>query len=111
MFERLRWIGCAVLYFVAVQVAGAAVNVNTATADALIGIKGIGSAKAEAIIKERTAHGPYKNASDLATRVKGLGAKSVAKLQKEGLTIATASASPDKTAARKPAQAVVRERK
>src|SRR5260363_200955 len=51
------------------------------TADALTGIKGIGPVKAQAIIQERAAHGPYKNAEDLAKRVKGLGAKSTAKLQ------------------------------
>ncbi len=111
MFKRLRWVGCAALCLIAAQVACAAVNVNTATADALTGIKGIGPAKAQAIIKERAAHGPYKNADDLAKRVKGLGAKSVAKLQEEGLTIGTAPSSSAKTASGKPAQAAVQERR
>ena len=39
----------------------AAVDVNTANEAALRGIKGIGPAKAKAILEERDAHGPYKD--------------------------------------------------
>lgn len=53
------------------------VNVNTADARALAeALDGVGLAKAEAIIKEREANGPFKDADDLS-RVKGLGAKTV----------------------------------
>jgi competence protein ComEA len=69
----------------------AAVDVNTANSDALRGIKGIGPSKAKAILDERQAHGPFKDASDLGTRVKGLGGKTVQRLEAEGLTIGTAS--------------------
>jgi competence protein ComEA len=75
----------------------ASVDVNTANSDALRGIKGIGPAKAKAILDERQAHGPYKDASDLGTRVKGLGGKTVQRLEAEGLTIGTSGAA--KTAA------------
>lgn len=68
----------------------ASVDVNTANEDALRGIKGIGSAKAKAILDERTAHGPFKDAADLSTRVKGLGGHTVEKLQGEGLAIGAA---------------------
>ncbi len=51
----------------------AAVDVNTANTDALRGIKGIGPAKAKAILDEREAHGPFKDAADLSKRVKGMG--------------------------------------
>lgn len=54
----------------------AAVDVYTASSDALRGIKGIGPAKAKAILDERQAHGPFKDASDLSARVKGLGGMS-----------------------------------
>jgi competence protein ComEA len=70
----------------------ASVDVNTANSDALRGIKGIGPAKAKAILDERQAHGPYKDASDLGTRVKGLGGKTVQRLAAEGLTTGTSGA-------------------
>ncbi|SAK70777.1 DNA-binding protein [Caballeronia fortuita] len=71
--------------------AWAAVDVNTANADALRGIKGIGPAKAKAILDERQAHGPFKDAGDLSTRVKGMGGKTVQRLEAEGLTIGATS--------------------
>jgi competence protein ComEA len=69
----------------------AAVDVNTANTDALRGIKGIGPAKAKAILDEREAHGPFKDAAELSKRVKGMGGKTVERLQAEGLTIGSAS--------------------
>jgi competence protein ComEA len=68
----------------------AAVDVNSANSDALRGIKGIGPARAKAILDERQAHGPFKDASDLGTRVKGMGGKTVQRLEAEGLTIGAA---------------------
>jgi competence protein ComEA len=65
----------------------AAVDVNTANEDALRSIKGIGPAKAKSILDERSAHGPFKDASDLGKRVKGLGGHTVERLQAEGLAI------------------------
>lgn len=72
----------------------AAVDVNTANEDALRGIKGIGPARAKAILDERGAHGPFKDASDLGKRVKGLGGHTVERLQAEGLSVGPASAKP-----------------
>jgi len=65
----------------------AAVDVNFADEAALRGIKGIGPAKAKAIIDERAARGPFKDATDLSRRVKGLGSQTVGRLQQEGLAI------------------------
>jgi competence protein ComEA len=79
----------------------AAVDVNTADADALRGVKGIGPAKAKAILDERQAHGPFKDAGDLSTRVKGMGGKTVQRLEAEGLTIGAST----KTAAAPPGNA------
>ncbi|CAB3787133.1 hypothetical protein LMG28688_02418 [Paraburkholderia caffeinitolerans] len=70
----------------------AAVDVNTANEDALRGIKGIGPARAKAILDERSAHGPFKDASDLGKRVKGLGGHTVERLQSEGLAVGPANA-------------------
>src|ERR1700744_4258403 len=70
----------------------AAVDVNTANEDALRGIRGIGPAKAKAILDERTAHGPFKDAADLGKRVKGMGGHTVERLQAEGLAVGPAGA-------------------
>ncbi|KWF29441.1 ComEA family DNA-binding protein [Burkholderia pseudomultivorans] len=84
-----KWFAAAAL-FGAIASAWAAVDVNTAGEDALVGIKGIGPARAKAILDERGARGPFKNADDLAARVKGMGGQTVERLQKEGLTIGAA---------------------
>jgi competence protein ComEA len=72
----------------------AAVEVNTADQAALESVKGIGPVHAKAIIDERTKNGPFKNADDLAARVKGLGTKSVTNLEAAGLTVNGSSAPP-----------------
>lgn len=65
-----------------INMAFAAVNLNTATATDLDGIKGIGPSKAKAIIDYRTKNGPFKSVEDLKN-VKGFGEKSIAKLKGE----------------------------
>ena len=55
----------------------ASVDINNATAKELTSIKGIGTKKAEAIIKYRKGH-CFKNVSELVN-VKGIGEKTVAK--------------------------------
>lgn len=72
----------------------AAVNLNTAGVDELDSVKGIGKAKAQAIVDYRTKNGPFKSVDDLKG-VKGFGEKSVAKLRSE-LTVGDASAAPAK---------------
>jgi competence protein ComEA len=71
-----------------------AVEVNTADQAALESVKGIGPVHAKAIIDERTKNGPFKDADDLANRVKGIGQKSVKNLEAAGLTINGSSAPP-----------------
>lgn len=65
-----------------INMAFAAVNLNTATATDLDGIKGIGPSKAKAIIDYRSKNGPFKSVEDLKN-VKGFGEKSIAKLKGE----------------------------
>ncbi|MGF6793161.1 ComEA family DNA-binding protein [Paraburkholderia sp. 35.1] len=72
----------------------AAVEVNTADQATLESVKGIGPVHAKAILDERTKNGPFKNADDLAARVKGIGQKSVENLEAAGLTINGSSAPP-----------------
>lgn len=68
----------------------ASVDVNSADEAALNDVKGIGPAMARRIVEERGKQGAFKDAEDLAHRVKGLGPKSIAHLQEEGLVIGRA---------------------
>lgn len=53
------------------------VNVNTADAQTISAeLKGIGLAKAQAIVEYRQKHGPFRSADDL-TLVKGIGERTV----------------------------------
>ncbi len=81
-------------FMLSVGYAFAAVDVNTADQAALDSVKGLGPMKSKAIVDERTKNGPFKDADDIANRVKGLGVKSVAKLEENGLTIGGSSLPP-----------------
>ena len=65
-----------------INLAFAAVNINTATPAELDGVKGIGPSKAQAIVDYRSKNGPFKSLDDLKN-VKGFGEKSIAKLKGE----------------------------
>jgi competence protein ComEA len=58
----------------------AAVNLNTATQAELEAVKGIGPAKAKAILAYREQNGSFKSLDDLA-KVKGFGKASASKLK------------------------------
>ena len=70
----------------------AALNLNTATKEELIGLPGIGPAKAQAILDYRNAHGGFKSVEELKD-VKGIGAKRFEKLKGE-LTVAATPSTP-----------------
>lgn len=57
-----------------------AVNVNTATADELRALPGIGPKTASAVVMDRNDRGPFRTVDDL-TRVKGIGQGKLAKLR------------------------------
>ena len=65
--------------------APSAVNINTATAEELEAIRGIGPAIAERIIQYRSEHGPFAHAEDL-TNIRGIGEAKFQKI-KEQVTI------------------------
>lgn len=60
----------------------AAVNINTATQSELEGVKGLGPAKAKAIISYRESNGSFKSLDEL-DNVKGFGKASIEKLKEE----------------------------
>jgi competence protein ComEA len=70
------------LMFLTVNIALAAVNINTADKKTLATLPGVGETKAEAIIQYRKDHGDFKNAEELVN-VKGFGSKTLKKLAKE----------------------------
>jgi competence protein ComEA len=77
----------------------AAVDLNRATQSELEAVKGIGPAKAQAILDYRQQHGPFRSVEALA-EVRGFGRASVAKL-KHALSVEPAAKS---TGPRKPSR-------
>jgi competence protein ComEA len=72
----------------------AAVDLNTASQSELETIKGIGPAKARAIIDHRTKNGPFKSVNDLE-KVNGFGKKTVDSVRPE-VTVAGTTAKTGK---------------
>ncbi len=70
-----------VIMFLATS-AFAKININTATVQELETLPGIGTSKAEAIVKYREEHGKFK-AKDELVQVKGIGDKIVEKISKD----------------------------
>lgn len=79
----------------------AAVNINTATAEELKALPGIGPSKAEAIVAYRQQNGSFKSVDDLKN-VKGIGAGILAKLRDEA-TVGGKEAKAAQPALKKPA--------
>lgn len=71
----------AVLFCLSLPAIGA-VNLNTASQTELESVKGIGPAKAKAILAHRDKNGPFATVDDLK-KVKGFGDASVARLKGE----------------------------
>lgn len=93
----MKWILSLILAaFACLNLAFAAVNINTASQDELDAVKGIGPGKAKAIIDYRNKNGPFKSLDDLKG-VKGFGDKTLEKLRPE-LTVSGVSAAPPATA-------------
>lgn len=56
------------------QVAADRININSASREELIKLKGVGPANADRIIEYREKHGPFQRPEDI-TKVKGIGEK------------------------------------
>jgi competence ComEA-like helix-hairpin-helix protein len=84
---RTAWFAAALGLAPLAGVAGAeptapprAVNVNTATAEELEGLPGIGESRARAILEARKARGGFKTVDELVD-VKGIGPSALEKLR------------------------------
>jgi competence protein ComEA len=71
-------------FIMSIGMAFAAVDINSADEAGLDAIKGVGPAKAKAIVEERKKNGAFKSLDDVAARVKGIGEKTVAGWKKDG---------------------------
>lgn len=72
-----------------------AVNINTATADQLEALPGIGPSMAKRIVAYREKNGPFKKVEDLMN-VQGIGEKSFLKLRPHLTVGGTSDARPTK---------------
>jgi competence protein ComEA len=75
------------------------VNINTASAVELATLKGIGEAKAKAILEYREKNGPFKSVDDLH-QVHGIGNKLLEGLRPQ-ITVGASAAAPAAAAAAK----------
>ena len=85
----IKFITTALLTF-ACAMAFAAVDANKANQAELEAVKGIGPSMATRILDARKAS-PFKDWTDFAERVKGVGPGNAAKFSAEGMTVAGAS--------------------
>ncbi len=98
----IAWLAAFLMAFAGF--ASAAVDLNSATVKELEAVKGIGPAKAKAIVDYREKNGSFKSVDDLKN-VMGFGKKTIEKLRPE-LTVGGAAApAPAPGAAPKPAPA------
>lgn len=79
-------LGLALATGVVLGGAALAVDINSASQEALEGVKGIGATRAKLIVEERNKNGAFKSPEDLTSRVRGVGDKTIAKLREQGLT-------------------------
>ena len=78
-------LGAALLTMGAAAMAGT--DVNTATATELDQLQHVGKSLSKRIVSERRSHGEFKDWTDLIKRVRGVDAKSAAKLSDAGLLV------------------------
>ena len=93
-------LACLLIFGSVRAIAGEAklVNINTASATELAAAKGIGEAKAKAIIDYRDKNGPFKSVDDLR-HVKGIGDQVLEKLRSQ-VTVGPAAGPADSVSAK-----------
>lgn len=75
--RRMAAFLCIILPLGFTSISAHALDVNTATAEELLELKGIGPKRAEAIVRYRNTHGPFKTREELLD-VPGIGSKVLA---------------------------------
>ncbi len=95
----------ALVALLSMQWAVASVDLNTANAQQIETLNGIGPAKAKAIVDYRTKNGPFKTTDDLL-KIPGIKQGTLSKIRGDitlsGKPVAVATAQPAKPAAAKP---------
>ena len=84
-FARAAAVAAALWISAPVAFAAGALNVNQASADELVTLKGIGPVYAERIVEYRTEQGSFDSVQDL-TEIQGIGDKTVAAI-KDRITV------------------------
>jgi competence protein ComEA len=79
-----------VLAGVGVGLSAQALELNTATAEQLRDLRGVGPRTAQIIVQERNRAGPFESLEDLSDRVRGIGPKRLQALQAAGLRVSEA---------------------
>ena len=79
-----------VLAGVGVGLSAQALELNTATAEQLKELRGVGPRTAQIIVQERNRAGPFESLEDLSDRVRGIGPKRLQALQAAGLRVSEA---------------------
>jgi competence protein ComEA len=72
---------------VGVGLSAQALELNTATAEQLRDLRGVGPRTAQIIVQERNRAGPFESLEDLSDRVRGIGPKRLQALQAAGLRV------------------------
>jgi competence protein ComEA len=75
---------------VGVGLSAQALDLNTATAEQLTDLRGVGPRTAQIIVQERNRAGPFESLEDLSDRVRGIGLKRLQALQAAGLRVSEA---------------------
>lgn len=75
---------------VGVGLSAQALDLNTATAEQLTELRGVGPRTAQIIVQERNRAGPFESLEDLSDRVRGIGLKRLQTLQAAGLRVSEA---------------------
>jgi len=88
-----RFLQLLVIFFVFNSAVFAGVNINTASEAEFEALKGIGPAKAKAIIEYRNQHGHFKSIDDLE-KVSGVGPSTINQIRDE-LVVGEIAAAPD----------------
>lgn len=74
MWKSISYLFLSLFLFGAQPLLAEPIDINTASAEELARLKGVGPAKAQAIIAYRDQHGPFVAVGEL-TQVRGLGPK------------------------------------